>query len=632
MDRRLLDHYNTELRHLREMAGEFARDYPKIAGRLALDPHGKEVCPDPHVERLLEGFAWLAARVHLQLDAEFPRFTQSLLEIVFPQFLTPIPSLTIVRFEPDCSDSALADGVAIPRGTRLRSARTQGSNTNCIFTTSQDVRLLPIRIDAAQYYTRNLSELELPNHLQAKSALKLRFTSVSGAPISALKLDPLEIFLKGSDHVPYLLYEMLIGHSTKVVIQSQKKGLRPVTHGVVDREGVRRKGFSTEEALLPVSARGFEGYRLLREYFALPQRFLFVELGGFASALQKCTSDTVDIVILFDAVEHRLENCFDHTSFDLFCTPAINLFSHKLDRLSISGRASEIFVCPDQNRPLDYEIFEFERVMGYGLEAGQAQEFRPFFHRHDQTGPNDAFYTVKRVPRMPTKEEEVYFKQNNKRPTAAGTDVYLTLVDNSNAPLENTVRQLGFQALCTNRHLPATLTVGSGSTDFNLETFLPVQATRCVMHPTDPLPSQAEGRFAWKLISHLSLNYMSLLDREDGGGPTAFREILGLYCAEGERTAIGRRQIEGLRDIKTKPLMRRVFTPGPVCFARGLEVDLLFDESCFEGAGVFLFGGVLENFLSRYVTINSFTETVVSSLQRGTLMRWAARPGLKGGI
>lgn len=630
MDRRLLEHYNTELRHLREMAGEFAREYPKIASRLALDPHGKEVCPDPHVERLLEGFAWLAARVHLQLDAEFPRFTQSLFEIVFPQFLAPMPSMTVVRFEPDYQDTALADGVVLPRGTRLKSLRSRGESTSCIFTTAHEVRLLPVRITQAQYFTRNLAELELPRHLQPRAALRLRLTSGGGLPFSAIKLDPLEVHLNGSDQIPFLLYELLVGHATSLVVQTQRKGERPVTRGVFGRDGIRRKGFSEEEALLPSTPRGFEGYRLLREYFALPQRFLFVELGGFHEALKDCETETIDITILFDSVEPRLENRFDSTSFELHCTPAINLFSQKLDRLPVSGRAAEVYVCPDQSRPLDYEIFEFERVLGYGTESAHAREFRPFFHTRQETGASDAFYTVKRVPRMPTKDEEIYFKEHNKRAVCAGTDVYLSLVDCTNATVDTSIRQLGFEALCTNRHLPTLMAVGAGSTDFTLEVCVPITATRCLVHPTDPLPSQAEGRFAWKLISHLSLNYLSLLEGKDGDGPAALRETLELYCAEGERMASGRRQIEGLRGAKSRPVLRRIFTPGPVCFARGLEVTLTFDEACFEGAGVFLFGGVLEYFLGKYVTVNSFTETVVTTQQQGELMRWPARTGQKG--
>ena len=630
MDRRLLEHYNTELRHLREMTGEFAREYPKIASRLALDPFGKETCPDPHVERLIEGFAWLAARVHLQLDSEFPRFTQSLLEIVFPQFLAPTPSMSIVRFEPDPRDAATAEGIPLLRGTRLRSQRNRGEATSCIFTTAHDVRLLPVRVSGARYYTRNLAELELPSNLKAKAALRLRLTSSAGVPFSGINLDPLQVHLNGSDEIPYLLYEQLIGHASAVLIQTQREGQRPVTRGVFGPAGVQRKGFSPEEALLPSTPRGFDGYRLLREYFALPQRFLFVELGGFRSALEGCDATSIDIVVLFDAQESKLENRFDHTSFELFCTPVINLFSHRLDRVLVTDRVSEMHVCPDQNRPLDYEIFELERVLGYGPDLPQPREFKPFFFARDGTAATEAFYTTRRVTRMPTKEEEFFFKHHKKRPVSAGTDIYLSLVDNTSAPADTTIRQLGFEALCTNRHLPTAMAIGAGATDFSLEVCAPVKSVRCLLHPTDPLPSLAEGQFAWRLISHLSLNHLSLLEGKGGNGPAALREMLELYCAEGERMTIGRRQIEGLREVRSKAVLRRVHTPGPVCFARGLEVVLTLDETCFEGAGTFLFGGVMEYFLGKYVTINSFTETVVATLQRGEIMRWTARTGQKG--
>ena len=630
MDRRLLEHYNTEIRHLREMAGEFAREYPKIAGRLALDPFGKETCPDPHVERLIEGFAWLAARVHLQLDAEFPRFTQSLLEVVFPQFLAPTPSMSIVRFEPDPRDKATAGGITLPRGMRLKGQRNQGEATSCIFSTAHDVRLLPIRVGGARYYTRNIAELELPGDLHAKSALRLRLSSTCGLPFSAIQLDPLQIHLNGSDEIPYLIYEQLIGHAAAVVIQTQREGERPVTRGVFGREGIHRKGFSAEEALLPSTPRGFDGYRLLREYYALPQRFLFIELGGFQPALENCTTESVDIVVMFDAVESRLENRFDGSSFELFCTPIINLFSQKLDRVLVNDRVSELHVYPDQNRPLDYEIFELERVLGYGPDIPQAREFKPFYFARDGAEATEAFYTTRRVARMPTKDEEYFYKLHNKRPVSAGTDVYLSLVDNTSTPVETKVRQLGFEALCTNRHLPTTMVIGGGSTDFTFDLCAPIKAVRCLLHPTDPLPSLAEGKFAWRLISHLSLNHLSLIEGNGGNGPAALREMLELYCAEGERMTIGRRQIEGVREVRSKPVLRRVHTPGPVCFARGLEITLTLDEACFEGAGAFLFGGVLEYFLGKYVTINSFTETVVATRQRGELMRWPARAGQKG--
>jgi len=172
MDERLLSLYNTELRHLREMAGEFAREYPKIAGRLALDREAKEVCPDPYVERLLEGFAWLAARVHLKLDAEFPRFTQALLETIYPHYLSPVPSMAVVRFEIDPQQPTLAAGVPVPRGTSLKSNLGKGERTPCVFQTAHDVMLLPLRVLEARYFTRDVQELNLPPELGARAALR----------------------------------------------------------------------------------------------------------------------------------------------------------------------------------------------------------------------------------------------------------------------------------------------------------------------------------------------------------------------------------------------------------------------------------------------------------------------------
>src|SRR5437764_5081396 len=204
MDERLLNLYNTELRHLREMAGEFAREYPKIAGRLTLDRDAKQECPDPYVERLLEGFAWLAARIHLKLDSEFPRFTQALLETVYPHYLSPIPSMAIIRFDIDEQDGALADGLVMPRGTMLRSIPGRGERTACTFQTAHDTRLLPIRIAEARYFTRDVGELNLPGNTQAKAAIRLRLQATAGKCFHEIKLDPLTFFVRGADDFPSL--------------------------------------------------------------------------------------------------------------------------------------------------------------------------------------------------------------------------------------------------------------------------------------------------------------------------------------------------------------------------------------------------------------------------------------------
>src|SRR6266404_3354076 len=295
MDERLLNLYNTELRHLRDMAGEFAREYPKIAGRLALDRDAKEVCPDPYVERLLEGFAWLAARVHLKLDAEFPRFTQALLETIYPHYLSPVPSMEVVRFEIDPQQPALAAGVPVPRGTALKSNLGKGERTPCVFQTAHDVRLLPLRVLEARYFTRDVQELNLPPDLGTRAAFRLRLQTTGGQTFDKIDLQDLTFYTRGADDLAGTICEQIFARGLGLILQSvvdrgKQLARLPASH-------VHRVGFSPQESLLPPSPRGFEGYRLLREYFGLPQRYLFFKLAGLAEAAKRCPGTEMDLVI-----------------------------------------------------------------------------------------------------------------------------------------------------------------------------------------------------------------------------------------------------------------------------------------------------------------------------------------------
>lgn len=619
MDERLLEHYNRELRHLRETAGEFAREFPKIAGRLALDKDARDICPDPYVERLLEGFSWLAARVHLKLDAEFPRFTQALLETVYPHYLSPIPSMAVVRFDPDEKDAALAPGVTIKRGTLLRGSIGKGDRTACTFTSAHDVRLLPLRITEVRYFTRDVAELNLPAELRAKAAIRIRLQVTTPTPIKDVALDPLRFFLRGADEMPSQIYEQIFSRKCALVLQSAT--VRGRTLATFPASGIRRVGFSDREALLPPSPRSFEGYRLLREYFAFPQRYMFFELGGFADALKQCTDNQIDIVIALKEQDTRLEGRIDASFFDLFCAPVINLFPKQLDRISLSDRFSEFHVVPDRNRPLDFEVFQMENVTGFAATAGEEREFRPFYLAKDTDIGAGAFYTTNRVPRVLTAKE----KQFGMKSAYSGTELYLSLVDANDAPYRSDLRQLGMRALCTNRHLPIQMARGIGRTDFTMEVNAPVTAIRVLAGPTLPRPSQAEGRFSWRLISHLSLNYLSILDSKGQEGAGALREILRLYTDVNDTQIL--KQIEGLLSVQSRPIIRRVRTPGPITFARGLEITVNFDEFAYEGTGVFILGAVLEEFFAKYVSLNSFTETVIKTQQRGQIMVWPAQVG-----
>ncbi len=631
MDERLLELYNTELRHLRETAAEFGRDFPKIAGRLALDLEGKEICPDPHIERLLEGFAFLAARVHLKLDAEFPRFTQGLLETVYPDYLCPVPSMAIVKFEPEPEEGALAPGFKINRGTLLRSQLGKGDRTACTFATAQEVRLLPLTLAEARLYIRDVAELNLPRELGAKAALRLRLRKTIPNPFREIRADPLMVHIRGADELPAEIYEQIFAHKSCLVVQApaERKQCGPA----LPARCIRQVGFAPDQALLPPSPHGFEGYRLLREYFAFPQRFLFLELTGFQSVLAQAGGDELDLVIVLDQPDTRLEGRVDQSCFELYCTPVINLFEKTLERVLISDHSAEFHLVPDRNRPLDFEIYQVSSVTGYGETPDQERQFLPFYRARDMDLESSAFYTVHRTPRLFSDRERL----TGRRSSYAGTDAFLSIVDGDMAPFRPDLKQLGIRAWCTNRHLPIQMAKNTGRTDFTMDLSAPVTAIRILEGPTLPRPSLVlagqdpkkpqvpSGRFAWRLISHLSLNYLSLLDSTRESGAEALRDILRLYADPGDRQAL--KQIDGLRSVRHGPIIRRVETPGPITFARGLEITLLFDETAFEGQGVFVLGAVLDHFFARYVSLNCFTETVIATQQRKEIMRWPSQLG-----
>jgi type VI secretion system protein ImpG len=619
MDRRLLRYYNRELQHVQEMGAEFAREFPKIAGRLGMEGLA---CADPYVERLLEGFAFLAARVHLKLDAEFPRFTQSILDTIYPHYLTPTPSMGVVQFQPDLTEGALAEGFVLPRGTALRSQLGRGEQTACEYRTAHDVTLLPIQIVEAEYYTRELASLEVPKYTEAKAGVRIRIECTAGLTLGEVNLAKLVLFLGGAEQTAVRLYEQFFAHTVGVVAQSV---LRPVQwQRTLPATGVRRVGYGNDEALLPYDARSFHGYRLLHEYFVFPERFLFVGIDGLDEAARQREETVMDVIILLDEPDLELQGMVDTSSFRLFCSPAINLFPKRADRIHLSDRFSEFHVVPDRTRPLDFEIYKVLDVEGFGARADETMAFRPFYSATDLAedgGGGGAYFTVQRLPRTASQRE----RQFGRRSSYAGSEVFLSLVDAHAAPYGSDLRQLGVETLCTNRDLPLHMAVGRGKTDFTMEVSAPVEETRCIAGPTPPRPSHIEGEIAWRAVSHLALNYLSLVDGEQREGAAALRDLLRLY-GDASDPAV-RKQIDGVKSVTYRPVTRRVALAGPIAFARGLEITVTLDEEAFEGGSAFLLGAVLERFFAKYVSINSFTETVVRTVDRGEIMRWQARVG-----
>jgi len=621
MDPRLLKLYNSELQHIRDMGAEFAREFPKVAGRLGME--GMEVA-DPYVERIIEGFSFLSARVQLKIQAQFPRFTRHLLDIVYPHYLAPIPSMCVVRLQPDFQETSLVDGLVVPRHTTLRAIRAKGDRTACQYRTSQDVTMWPLELEQVTYFTSAgaLATIGVENLDKVKAGMRFRFRVVGGAAVDQLSLDALRLALVGSDALPMQIYEQIIGNGVGLVVRP--KGGARQWQMRFGRESIRRVGFSRNESLLPYGRRSFDGYRLLQEYFAFPQRYLFVEFAGIGGAVRRCSGTELEVIVLLDKLQQNLEKSISESNFALNCTPAINLFPRRADRIHLDERHHEYHVVPDRTRPMDFEVHSVQRVQGFGTSADPELEFRPFYSSNDliKTDGSLAYFSTAREPRLLSSGQ----RKNGPRSSYVGSEVYVAIVDGNEAPYRSSLRQLGVETLCTNRDLPLHMAIGRGPTDFSLESGAPVTSVQCISGPTKPLPSQAHGETAWKLISHLSLNYLSLLDNDSDQGAASLREMLNLYA--NSKDAALMKQIEGVKSISSRPVNGRIPTDGPITYGRGVEVSVTFDEQAFEGTGVFLLGAVLNEFFTKYVSINSFTRTVIRTDDRGEVIRWPAQHGL----
>ncbi|GAC1409283.1 MAG: type VI secretion system baseplate subunit TssF [Burkholderiaceae bacterium] len=621
MDPRLLHYYNQELRHLHEMGAEFAEQFPKIAARLGID--GIEVT-DPYVERLLEGAGFMAARVQLKIDAEFPRFTQRLQEVVLPNLLAPTPSMLIAQFRPQADETNLAKGVTIARGSAMRSQLGRGDTSACEFRTAHDVTLWPLTISAAAYFTYapDLPLASLPISKRIKGGVRLRLKTTGGLNFEQLALHELRLFVSGSDETAYRLHELCMGSLIGILVAPAS---RPWPwHVYLPSGNVKTVGYADDQALLPTTLRSFQGYRLLQEYFAFPQRFLFFDVQGLGPAVQRHAGDELEIVFLFDRGEASLDSAVDATTFCLHCAPAINLFPKRAERIHLTDATPDYHVVADRTRPMDFEVHEVTNVIGYGLGGGSEQVFAPFYAvYHPKDEQPTGYYCVQREPRLLSESQ----KKNGFRSSYIGSEVFISLVDPDEAPFRNDLRQLSLQTVCTNRDLPLHMPLGVGSTDFTLDAAAPLESIRCIKGPSAPASALSQGATAWRFINHLSLNYLSLLNTDERQGAVALREMLGLYVTSGESGL--RKQVDALLSVRARPTVRRLPVDGPLSFGRGIAIELEVDEMGFQGSSAFLFGSVLEQFFARHVSLNSFTETVLRSTTRGTIMHWKPRCGTR---
>jgi type VI secretion system protein ImpG len=621
MDPRLLRYYNDELRHLREMGAEFAKQFPKIAARLGME--GLEVA-DPYVERLMEGFAFLAGRIQLKLDAEFPRFTQRMLEILYPQFLAPTPAMLIAQFQPELGDAGLAAGVKLPRGSVMHSHPGKASSTPCEFRTAHDVDLWPVELTQVEYFTHaaDLPMNAVPAWRKYRAGLRFRLRATAGVDFSQMALGDLRVHCTGIDDIAYRIHELVCGHALGVlVVPSKRSG---DWHEALDRECLEAVGFDDDEALLPSTLQGFEGYRLLQEYFAFPQRFLFFDLKGFGSALKRHACEELDVIILFTRADNTLLQAVDAGCLALNCVPAINLLDRRCDRIHVEAGTTDFHIVPDRARPMDFEVHSVTEVLGYGTGIKNDWAFLPFYNAfHTESRTHTAYYSCQREPRLLSQTQQ----RDGPRSSYIGSEVFLSVVDAQEAPFPADLRQLGVQAVCTNRDLPLLMPVGSAQGDLTLSQTAPIKSVQVIKGPSRPLSALREGSLAWKLINQLSLNHLSLTDTDAEHGAAALREILRLYAPGGDAGA--QRQVDGLRSVKLQSVVRRLPMAGPITFGRGVDVQIEVDDLAFEGASAYLLGCVLERFVARHVSLNGFTQLRLHSPGRGDILTGSPRCGTR---
>lgn len=617
MDPRLLHFYNEELAYLREAAREFGEEHETVAARLGLKT---PTDPDPYVERLLEGVAFLGARVQLKLEDQFPEFTQHLLAAIQPHYLAPTPSMCVAGFDPKDSDPLLAEGYVVPRGTALNATATDHGNAPVTFRSGHDVTLYPLKITEVEYLASRtaVASYATAAEVKAEAGLRLRFAGTGGIPLEKLKIDALPLYLDGSEAIPGELYRQIIGETIAVLHRpagsaSAKPKVMPLPE---------QMGFDDDEALLPAEERSFRGYRLLSEFFACPERFLFARLRGLDAAFAEARDGACDVVLLFSRSSDLLPGALSPSNFRLFATPAINLFEKQLGRTPFSPDDHEFHLVPDRTRPLDFEIFRLLEVKAHMRDDLEARPVAPLYALgallYDW---RDALFYVPRLTprRLSTRERKL-----RKRGDYTGTETWLSLTAPGNPERLGDIRELAIRALVTNRELAGELTF-RGTQHF-APPGGPVRAVSVLRSPSKPRPPLGLDDGAWRVIAHLTPNYATLAP-EDRDDPAMLRDHLALY---GRRDDPGmRRQIDGIIGVRSRSIVRRIPGRGQMAVARGTRITLTLDNASYDNGRLYLFSAIVERFLSEFATINSFTETEVVTPGEGVVAKWPARIGRK---
>ena len=615
----LLPYYERELSQLRQLSAEFAGRYPKIARRLQIDGEQSE---DPHVERLIEAFAFLAARIHRKLDDDYPEITEAFLHVLYPHYTQPFPATTIVQFEVDRSKPGITGRYAIPRHHPVLSPPVRG--VPCRFRTAYPVDLWPLAPSAARIDLAQASEHLRRSSPGSAAALTLELETLGGVSVDTLGLDRLRVFLDGEAPLMHLLYEHLFAHLRAIRVSDGSDSGSPDV--LLGPESLRAIGFAEDEGLIDYDARSFLGYRLLTEYFACPDKFLFFEVCGLEQATRGFSGGKLRLQFLFDrfgtSERHaRLQQTIAPSNFKLGCTPVVNLFRQAAEPIRLSHHRASYPVIPDSRKAGAFEVIRIDRVMRAERTGDEesASEIPHFYgSSSDSRHAHPPFY-------WHAGRERAIGEQDR------GTDVEIHLTDLDFNPVRPDAEVLSLELTCSNRDLPdelpfgGNLSAGGGvgrAQDFTLPGHSAVSRVRPLRKPSPTRRAPNKRGLQWRLVSHLTLNHRSIA----GHGKAALQEMLSLYNVT-DSQAIAR-QIEGIVAIDSRPATARIRGPLSTGFVRGTDIDLTLDETHFVGAGLYLFAAVLERFFALYATPNSFTRLrLMTRQQEGIVAQWPPRAG-----
>lgn len=604
----LLPYYEKELAFIRQMGAEFAKEHPKIAGRLGI---GSETIEDPHVSRLIESFAYLNARIQHKLDDDFPELSDALLTVLFPHYQRPIPSMSIVQFVAD--EEQLDASYHLPKNTLLETEQFQGEN--CRFSTVYPVELLPLSVVDANLLGRPFSTPGSSSVRGAGGVLRLKLkTFTQDINLNELRPNRLRFYLKGQSQHIHPLYERLLNECQNVVLTKSEPDSTPVYLG---RDVIKAVGFGSDEGIFPYPPSSFVGYRLLTEFFGFPEKYMFIDIDGLADAIPEDATDELNLYIYLNNSDVELEHNISAETFVMGCTPVVNLFSHRADPIKIDHTRLEYQVVADTRRPLGYEINSVDRVIA-STSSGEKKEYLPFYglkHEHQDSSNHAFWFASRRHAKL------------NHLDRDEGTDVFLNLVDlqfNPNVPDDRT---LILDTTCSNRDLPSKLPFNLDQPKLQCVNGAPPCAKiRCLTQPTATIRPPLRDGARWRLISHLNLNHLSITGGNDA--TESMKEILRLYNFK--ESSATRALIESIKSLNARPVSAPLNIDGHTTLCRGIEIEIVIDDTLSSGSSSYLFASVLEHFFGLYCSINSFTRVLVKRHNKeGYLKKCPPRAGEK---